>query len=106
MTDDEVRRAIREGRPYFGLQMAAQQGPPLRKAYMRPLVRRLAQQLPDSPIDVLEFGGWAGAAAVAGGRAPEAEGRTGKVVCVDHGARYLDTTVNNEPIYQMMTDAV
>jgi predicted O-methyltransferase YrrM len=106
MDESRFYRALREGRPYFGPFMAAQQGEPSRKGYMRPLVSLVARQLPDSPINILEVGSWAGASTVAWAKALEAEGRAGKIVCVDHWNKYLDTTVNTAPVYHQMTAAV
>jgi len=106
MDADRLRSLIENGRPYFGRALAAGQGDPRRKGYMRPLVKDVAGRLAGTPINILEIGSWAGASAVAWAQALQDEGLEGTVVCVDHWDKYIDTTVNDAQVYQEMTAAV
>jgi predicted O-methyltransferase YrrM len=101
----DLAHALSVGRPYFGLDMAAAQGPSIRKGYMRAIVELAVREKPKAPIHVLEVGSWAGASTITWARAIQEFASAGKVTCVDLWKPYFDLKVNDAPVYQTMEQA-
>jgi predicted O-methyltransferase YrrM len=106
----DLAHALLQGQPYFGPAMAAAQGPPGRKAYMRALVRYLVSEdtqprHPATSAQILEIGSWAGTSTVTWAQAIRDFAGDGRVTCVDVWKPYFDLHVNGSEIYHAMEHA-
>ena len=96
--------ALLHGKPYLGPVLRAMQGPPERHRYFRPIVK-LAAELLESPLTILEIGSWAGASAISWGTALRDLKVDGHITCVDPWLPYFDTQIDALPVYQEMNRA-
>jgi predicted O-methyltransferase YrrM len=100
-----LERAIDRGIPYFGPELAARQGAPIRHAYMGALIERLQSELGATSLRVLEVGSWAGGSAITWAIAIKKYIGAGSVFCIDHWQPYFSLEVNTERVYRQMDAA-
>jgi predicted O-methyltransferase YrrM len=90
--------------PQFSSEVM-RQGPAIRKAHMRSLVRHLKEKHGLKTVNILEIGSWAGASTITWARAIKDLGLTGSVHCVDIWEPYFDLEANPAEIYAQMNRA-
>lgn len=103
-SSNNLARCLLRGESYFGPEMSAMQGPPLRHGFFLPTAKMVCGKFKE-PIRILEIGSWAGASAITWVKAFLELGRPVTIDCVDTWAPYFDINLEKHEHYLQMNEA-
>ncbi len=102
----KLLECLHEGKPYFGSEMKARQGDPVRHAFMDRLMKVECDNL-IQPFSILEIGSWAGGSAITWAEAiKKYNGGKGSVLCVDMWEPYHTNQQNTESEHYFVMSSV